>query len=78
MKYSLSPQKIPRDLPLGFPSGSGYISLYIPPLATIQIQYIILNSGILKLNSSVLPSNQGHMRPCLKEYYVKTKVIALD
>ena len=27
-----------KALPLGFPSGSDYVSLYIPPLATIQIQ----------------------------------------
>ena len=41
MKYSLSPQEIPQALPSGFPIGSGYISLYIPPLVTIQIQYIV-------------------------------------
>ena len=35
MKFSLSPREIPQALP----SGSGYISLYIPPLVTIQIQY---------------------------------------
>ena len=29
MKYSLSPREIPQASPLGFPSGSGYISLYI-------------------------------------------------
>ena len=40
MKFSLSPWEIPRDLPSGFASGSGYISLYIPPLVTIQIQYL--------------------------------------
>ena len=34
--------KIPWASPLGFPSGSGYISLYIPPLLTIQIQYFVL------------------------------------
>ena len=37
MKYSLSPQEIPRLSPSGFLTGSGYISLYIPPLITIQI-----------------------------------------
>ena len=41
MKYSLSPWEIPWASPSGFPSGSGYISLYIPPLVTIQIQYIV-------------------------------------
>ena len=35
MKYSLSP----LASPLGFPSASGYNSLYMPPLITIQIQY---------------------------------------
>ena len=35
MKYSLNPREIPR----ASPSGSGYISSYIPPLVTIQIQY---------------------------------------
>ena len=40
MKYSLSPGEIPWALPSGFPSGSTYISLYIPPLVTIQIQYL--------------------------------------
>ena len=35
MKYSLSPQIILWDPP----SGSHYISLYVPPLVTIQIQY---------------------------------------
>ena len=41
MKYSLSPREIPRAPPSGFPSGSGYISQYIPPLFTIQIQYYL-------------------------------------
>ena len=40
VKYSLSPREIPWAPPSGFPSGSGYISLYIPPLVTIQTQYI--------------------------------------
>ena len=39
VKYSLSPQEIPRAPPSGFPSCSGYISPYIPPLVIIQIQY---------------------------------------
>ena len=39
MKYSLSPQEIPWASPSGLPLGSGYISLYISPLVTIQIQY---------------------------------------
>ena len=39
VKYSLSPQEIPRASPSGFALGSGYISQYIPPLVTIQIQY---------------------------------------
>ena len=38
MKYSMSTWEIPRASPSGFPLGSGYISLYIPPLVTIQIQ----------------------------------------
>ena len=40
MNYSVSLQKIPRASPSGFPLDSGYISLYIPPLVTIQIQYV--------------------------------------
>ena len=40
MKYCLSPRKIPWALPLGYPMGSGCISSYIPPLVTIQIQYL--------------------------------------
>ena len=39
MKYSLSPREISWALPSGFPMGSGYMSLYILPLVTIQIQY---------------------------------------
>ena len=38
MKYCLSPQEIPRAPPSGFPSGSGNISSYTPPLVTIQLQ----------------------------------------
>ena len=38
MKYSLSPREILWALPLG-PSDSDYISLYIPTLGTIQIQF---------------------------------------
>ena len=51
--------EIPWALPLGFPSSSGYSSLYIPLLVIIQIQYIILNNGILILNSLVLPLSEG-------------------
>ena len=51
--------EIPWALPSGFTSSSGYSSLYIPLLVIIQIQYIILNNGILKLNSSVLPLSEG-------------------
>ena len=40
VKYSLSPQQILQASSSGFPSGSGYISLYIPPLVNIQIQYL--------------------------------------
>ena len=40
VKYSLSPQEIPWAPPSGFPSCSGYISPYIPPLVIIQIQYL--------------------------------------
>ena len=40
MKQSLSPREIPRPPPSGFPSCSGYISPYIPPLVIIQIQYL--------------------------------------
>ena len=36
MKYSLSPREIPRAKPEGFPEGSGYISLYILTIVTIQ------------------------------------------
>ena len=39
VKYSLSPQEIPWAFPSWFPSGSGYISPYIPTRVTIQIQY---------------------------------------
>ena len=39
MIYSLSPREIPWAQPSGFPSCSGYISPYIPPLVIIQIQY---------------------------------------
>ena len=42
MKYSLSPREIPR----ASPSGSGYISQYIPSLVTIQIQYVSKNIEI--------------------------------
>ena len=38
MKYRLSPREIPRAPPSGFPLGSGDISLYTPPLVTIQLQ----------------------------------------
>ena len=51
MKYSLSTREILRAEPEGFPEGSGYIS-----------QYIILNNGILKLNSSVLPSSEEFLQ----------------
>ena len=61
MKYSLSPREIPRAPPSGFPSGSGYISPYIPPLVTIQTQYIVLNIGMLNLNASVLPLSKGYI-----------------
>ena len=40
MKYCLSPKEIPRAEPEGFPKGSGNISLYTPPLVTIQLQSI--------------------------------------
>ena len=39
VKYSRSPREIPWAPPSGFPSCSGYISLYTPPLVIIQIQY---------------------------------------
>ena len=39
VKYSLSPQEIPRAPPSVFPACSGYISWYIPPLVIIQIQF---------------------------------------
>ena len=39
--YSLSPWEIPWAPLSGFPSDLGYISLYIPPLITIQIQYCV-------------------------------------
>ena len=38
VKYRLSPCEIPRAPPSGFPSGSGYISQYIPPLVTVELQ----------------------------------------
>ena len=38
---SLSPREIPWAPPSGFPSVSGYISPYIPPLVIIQIQYSV-------------------------------------
>ena len=40
MKYCLSPQEIPRAPASEFPSCSGNISSYIPPLVTIQLQAI--------------------------------------
>ena len=40
VKYSLSPWEIPQTPPSGFPSCSGYISPYIPPISIIQKQYI--------------------------------------
>ena len=40
MKYRLSPLEIPQVLPSVFPLGSGDISLYTPPLVTIQLQFI--------------------------------------
>ena len=43
MKYSLSPWKIPWALPSRFPSGSGYIWSYIPPLVTIQMQCLYIS-----------------------------------
>ena len=61
MKCSLSPLEIHWALPLGFPWGSGYISSYIPPLVTIQLQYIILKYVIWKLNSTILPSNVAYI-----------------
>ena len=36
MKYRLSPREMPRAEPEGFPEGSGDISLYTPPLVTMQ------------------------------------------
>ena len=42
MKYRLSPRRIPRAEPEGFPEGSGDISLYTPPLVTIQLQYTFI------------------------------------
>ena len=39
VKHSLSPWEFPRAPPSGFPSCTGYISPYIPPLVIIQIQY---------------------------------------
>ena len=36
-KYGLSPREIRRAAPSGFPSGSGDISSYTPPLVTIQL-----------------------------------------
>ena len=38
-KYSLSPWETPRAPPRDFPSCSGYILPYNPPLATIHTQY---------------------------------------
>ena len=46
MKYCLSPQEIPRAPPSGFPLGSGNISLYIPPLVTIQLQSHTISNEI--------------------------------
>ena len=50
MIYSLSMMDIGMAEPKGFPEGSGDIS-----------QYIIPNNGILKFNSSVLPSSEGYI-----------------
>ena len=41
MKYRLSPLEIPQVLPSVFPLGSGDISLYTPPLVTIQLQSLL-------------------------------------
>ena len=40
VKYSLSPWEIPPASPMGFLSGSGYISQYITHLVIIQIQML--------------------------------------
>ena len=50
VKYSLSPRKIPRSPLSGFPMCSGYISLFIPPLIILQIQYI---AAVFLLNFQV-------------------------
>ena len=60
VKYSLSPWEIPWAPPLGFPSCSGYISLYIPPLVIIRIQIIIKN-GIMRFNSFNITFKQGYI-----------------
>ena len=62
MKYSIRPQEIPRASPSDFPSRSGYISLYIPLLVTIQIQYevIILNIPYVSLWDPESTKFQGY------------------
>ena len=57
MKYSLSTKEIPRAESKGFSEGSGYISLYIPPLVIIQIQYLY-GSGRCPFTKVELPCSR--------------------
>ena len=45
MKYRLSPREITLAPPSGFPSGSGDISSYTPPLVTIQLHLTSKTDG---------------------------------
>ena len=60
IKYILSPWEIPQAFRLGFPSGSGYISSYIPSLVTLQIQSLpskgyIFPSQVFSILKHMLP-----------------------
>ena len=58
MKYRLSSREIPRTPPLGFSSSLGDISLYTPPLITIQLQYntSLCNADYRKLHGCIILS----------------------
>ena len=53
MKYRLSLREIPRAEPEGFPESSSDISLYTPPLVTIQLQCLPLVFDTVHLSCQV-------------------------
>ena len=65
MKYCLSPWETPLAPPLGFPSGSGDISSYTPPLVTIHLLYpflFIYYFNMLRLKSFITSWNKSEER----------------